>query len=267
MLFKPRATATELWAFFSSLESAKKQSVPPRSFHSLTFRISGRVQIEHDGELYISETDCITFMPKGISYTTEVLENTEMLTLHFTTSIEYQGLKPMIVRVGDRDKFNRLFKELVDKYRASGETTYGCMSLLYRIFDEVDAELSPPIDRIMPVRIRKAKEYIDSNFNDPITVAFLAESAGISEVYFRSEFKKYVGTSPVAYIKNVRIENSKVLLRSGYYSVSDVATRCGFDSISYFSYEFRRITGVTPSDYIKNMGEEVFEKYNGISYM
>ena len=47
----------------------------------------------------------------------------------------------------------------------------------------------------------------------------------------------------------MRLENAKALLRTGYYSVTETATRCGFDSVSYFSYTFRRETGVTPSAY------------------
>ncbi|MBQ7821005.1 MAG: AraC family transcriptional regulator, partial [Clostridia bacterium] len=40
------------------------------------------------------------------------------------------------------------------------------------------------------------------------------------------------------------------------YPVSEVATRCGFDSISYFSYEFRRRCGETPSEFAHKFEEK-----------
>jgi AraC-like DNA-binding protein len=81
------------------------------------------------------------------------------------------------------------------------------------------------------------------------SVAALAEEAGVSDVYFRREFKRCAGMPPREYIRLVRLENAKALLDTALYSVSETATRCGFDSISYFSAEFRRAYGVTPSEF------------------
>jgi len=253
MLFQPKATITQFWAANGYVVNAKRQTVLPRSFHSLTFRESGRVILGYEDELYVSETNCITFMPKGLMYTTEVAETSEMLTLHFTTLEDYPDLKPMVIHVSNTEKLHSLYHELIEQYRAFSEHSYGGMALVYRILEEIENELSPSAEKYIPSRVRKAKKYIDENFNDILSVAELAESAGVSEVFFRSEFKKYVGMSPIAYIKHVRIENAKLLLRSGYHSVSEVATRCGFDSVSYFSYEFKRITGVSPSEYIRTV--------------
>jgi AraC family transcriptional regulator len=72
---------------------------------------------------------------------------------------------------------------------------------------------------------------------------------GISEVYFRREFKKFYGAAPLAYIKNRRIDMAKMLLDTGLYSVTDVALRCGFESPGYFSTEFRRMEGKSPKEY------------------
>ena len=43
---------------------------------------------------------------------------------------------------------------------------------------------------------------------------------------------------------------SKQLLRSGYYSVTETASACGYDSVSYFSQEFKREVGMTPTEYV-----------------
>ena len=62
--------------------------------------------------------------------------------------------------------------------------------------------------------------------------------------------------SPMAYIKRTRIENARLLLRTGYFTVGEVAAQCGFESLSYFSYEFHRMTGMTPGECIREQKVE-----------
>ena len=97
----------------------------------------------------------------------------------------------------------------------------------------------------------KCKEYLDENICDSsLRVSELAEMCEVSEVYFRREFKKFYGTSPMDYIKRRRIEVAQGLLQTGLCSVTETAFQSGFESISYFSSEFRRLTGMSPSEYI-----------------
>ena len=101
-----------------------------------------------------------------------------------------------------------------------------------------------------PRRMLRCKEYLDENVCDTaLRVSDLAAMCGVSEVYFRREFKRFYGTSPLEYIKKRRIEIACQLLSTGLYNVTQVAERAGFDSVSYFSAEFRRLTGQTPSQY------------------
>ena len=66
----------------------------------------------------------------------------------------------------------------------------------------------------MPAKIKYAKEYIDTNFCDPaLRVALLAEMCGISEVHMRKLFKKYIGCSPIEYIKGCKMALRKIFFR------------------------------------------------------
>ena len=80
-------------------------------------------------------------------------------------------------------------------------------------------------------------------------ISMLASMNGTSEVYFRNEFKKFYHVTPVEYVKQRRMETACRLLRTKLYTVAEVATRAGFDSISYFSAEFRRRMGCSPREY------------------
>lgn len=187
---------------------------------------------------------------RGWSYRTEILENSRIYAVHFTTVDSYPNLAPAVITPPYPVALRNLFAGLHARYRVGLEHDLTCLSMFYEILAETARALPTPDGGGGSPKLRAVKAQIDRRFDDPgLSVAALAALAGWSEVYFRRAFRAAFGTSPLAYIRRVRLENAKALLRTGYYSVTETATRCGFDSISYFSYTFRRETGVTPSAY------------------
>ncbi len=252
MFSQQNSTVLKLWAHKTDCKKSKEISVSPRNFYSLSLRVSGKVKFNAVGNNFVSNVGSITFMPAGVGYSTEVCEQSEMLLVHFTTLEPCFDEKPFSIDTDGNVEIQNMFVELVNSYRSGKENDYHCLSVLYSIMALLQRQLQFPQKKIIPKRMRLAKSYIDKNYNDDISIHSLAYASGISDVHFRNEFKKCYGYSPLEYIKKVRIDNAKLLLHSGYYSVSDVATMCGFESISYFSYEFKRLTGNTPREYINN---------------
>ncbi len=95
--------------------------------------------------------------------------------------------------------------------------------------------------------IRKAMEYIKKNIGKKLTVDAIAGSAGLSKYYFLRRFKEITGLTVVDYVNTLRCEYAKELLRTGQYSVKQVAVSCGFENFSYFTNVFKGYTGVLPS--------------------
>ena len=246
MLFKENVAVCNLWVREVHFKEGKPQVVSGRSFHSLSLRLSGKVSFEVDGKQYLSTTNGITFMPAGVEYVTQLQSDGRMIVAQFETPCETLDVTPQFLE--GRSDLKPLFEELWDVYGAGEEYHYRYMSMFYAIL----AALHTP-QQTVPRRIQQAKRRLDTQFSEAITIAALAEEAGISDVQFRKEFRQCYGMSPLAYLKKVRIDTAKQLLRSGYYTVTDVALECGFDSISYFSYEFKRLTGITPSMYLKTV--------------
>ena len=77
----------------------------------------------------------------------------------------------------------------------------------------------------------------------------LAGQAGLSKFHFLRLFKSAVGVSPLSYHINLRIEESKRLLRETKQSVVAVALDVGYSNPSHFAQLFRRETGLSPRDY------------------
>jgi AraC-like DNA-binding protein len=251
VFFDKKIVVTSVYVFKFDFEKKKDVFVPGRNYHALTFRLGGKVEIEHDGKRLVSSEGSITYIPKDFSYTTRIIEDGSALGVHFTTADEYDGLSHDVISPSHPIVFRNMFSEIASRFKLGRENDLYCMSMFYEILAETRHEHNKKIGNIINPRIKKAKDRIDRGFSDPaLLVSELAGEAQVSEVYFRREFGKAIGSSPAAYIKMVRIENAKAYLRTGLFSVTEVATKCGFDSISYFSCEFHRIVGMTPREYV-----------------
>lgn len=100
------------------------------------------------------------------------------------------------------------------------------------------------------------KRYIDSNYRENITLDRLAEIAHMNKYYLVHSFGKYMGISPINYLLAKRVAESKSLLASTNYSISQIASMIGFSSQSYFSQAFRKAMGETPGGYRKRIRKE-----------
>lgn len=96
-------------------------------------------------------------------------------------------------------------------------------------------------------KLEKARNMIQENFRNEISIEELAASIDLSVSYFRRLFHEAYGCSPMQYIINLRIENARDLLQSGEVNVTEAALSSGFEDIYYFSTLFKRKTGSTPS--------------------
>lgn len=240
-------------AFFKHEIFRKKPcTVPPRSFSSLSFRIGGKISVSATDASFISQKNTLTYVPRGCEYSTEILEDGEMYVLHFWETADSSpfGTKPQCVEVPFSDTFENLFQRAL-RHSRNEQNPYAPMADAYRLLSEAAPLFfgNPPLPS---PKMEACKQYLDNRICDPdLRVSELALQYGCSEVYFRGEFRKYYGASPIEYIKKRRLEIACRLLQTNLYSVAEVATRSGFDSISYFSAEFRRTMGFSPMEYRK----------------
>lgn len=250
MLFSTPLTVTSLQIFETDFQKSELFFVPARPFHSLTFRYGGRITVEAGGEVLVSEADCITYVPAGTAYRSQILESGHMTVAHFEVSGSGAPAAPMVFKPQNPQAFSSLFAALEEAY--TGETgDYFCMALFYEILGTMEKEAAARLSGASR-RMEAARGYIERSYGSrELSVKLLAQMSGISEVYFRKEFRQHFGMTPLTFIRRVRLRNAKTLLKTGYYSVTETAEKCGFDSLSYFCSEFHRATGTTPGEYLK----------------
>jgi transcriptional regulator GlxA family with amidase domain len=106
-----------------------------------------------------------------------------------------------------------------------------------------------PMDIGDLIRLRKAKDRMDREFDQPLDVPALARSAAMSTGHFSRSFKAAFGESPYSYLMTRRIERAKALFRRGDMSVTDACFAVGCTSLGSFSSRFTELVGESPSAY------------------
>ncbi|PGT98329.1 MULTISPECIES: AraC family transcriptional regulator [Bacillus cereus group] len=97
--------------------------------------------------------------------------------------------------------------------------------------------------------IEFVKNYIKQHFRENISLDTLAKVGHINKYYLSHSFRKFVGVSPIEYLIQIRIRESKILLETTNYPISNISTITGFSSQSFFAQSFKRETNLSPSKY------------------
>jgi AraC-like DNA-binding protein len=95
-------------------------------------------------------------------------------------------------------------------------------------------------------RIARALKYIHAEYAKPLSVEELARKAGMSVAAFHHYFKLVTASSPLQYLKRIRLDHAKRLMAHDGYNASTAARAVGYESSSQFSREFKRLFGATP---------------------
>lgn len=97
--------------------------------------------------------------------------------------------------------------------------------------------------------LRDLQGWLADHLTEDLSVAALAERAGMSPRHFARRFRDELGTTPAAHVEALRVEAAKRELASGRATLAVVARRCGFASPATLHRAFRRATGTTPERY------------------
>jgi LacI family transcriptional regulator len=123
---------------------------------------------------------------------------------------------------------------------------------------QIDVEAIGPVARrsteaiaVDDALLSKALRFIHDNRGTPISIADVVEHVGISRRSLEHRFRRTLKRSILSEIHNVRLDESKRLLRESSMSITYVALSAGFVTTTYFSDFFRKHVGVTPRQYRK----------------
>lgn len=100
---------------------------------------------------------------------------------------------------------------------------------------------------LLPGRLRRLQEFLDTHLHEAITTEQMADVVGLGVWTFSKHFKCSTGLSPHEYVLNLRFERACRLLSQGLMAIKEVASSCGFSDQAHMTRVFRARLGTTPS--------------------
>ena len=97
--------------------------------------------------------------------------------------------------------------------------------------------------------IRRAQQYISSHVRDKLTVPVVAANVEVSASYLTALFHKNLQLSPGEYIRRVKLQESKQLIREGQMNFTEISEFLQYSTVHHFSRQFKQMFGMTPTEY------------------
>ena len=222
-----------------------------RPFHGFVLNDSAVVRDYCFDTGYVMRTagNSLFYLPKGSSYYVKNIQNGGCYAINFDADISDE---PFCVSLRNADKLLHNFKEATDAWKSRAPLRVVlAMRAVYDAVCKAQKELHKQyFSQTQLLMIAPAIEAINRQFADnSLNVSYLASLCGVSEVYFRRLFLNSFGVSPKEYVIQKRIDYAKILLKSGDFSISEIATLCGYAEHCHFSREFTKRVGIPPSQY------------------
>ena len=95
----------------------------------------------------------------------------------------------------------------------------------------------------------KSLSYINEHYDKDISIQTLAQIERLSVSRYNTVFRDLLGTSPVKYITELRMNKAKYLLDSTTLTISQIANMCGYLDSHYFHRVFKTSVGTTPKNW------------------
>ncbi|WP_299771789.1 AraC family transcriptional regulator [uncultured Tateyamaria sp.] len=148
----------------------------------------------------------------------------------------------------------RVFDEMVQEARAGNPRgrmfVEGAIVIL---LSTLNTMAQKPVEQasggLSPTTLKRVTDYIVDNLTEQITLAQLADIAGLSVFHFCRAFKKSTGAAPYKFQTARRIEKARLLLETTDFTITDIAPMVGYETPQAFARMFRQVVGQTPTAY------------------
>lgn len=152
--------------------------------------------------------------------------------------------------------YNQILKLISDSFTKFEEAKSGFELLissnylrcLYELVNSMDSFNSVKV-QVYDQRIKQLLHYIHSHYKSKITLDDLSRLIYLSTAETNRLFKKYMRSSPFAYILDYRLERSVELLVRTQSSITEIALETGFSNVSYYIKKFKLKYNTTPLKY------------------
>lgn len=230
----------------------------------LTYVDHGTLVTEVEGKKYeLTENTCMIYYP-GQFHTQEVTSNESCS--YITIIFECSG-------ISHTNLFNRIFHctrelvgilEMISKNTDTDFEFRNDLLISYlQVFivkllqlDELKSTPKPTTlinQHFENMLLEEILSYINSHLYEPLPVDQICSHFSISRSSLQNLFNNNLSVAPKHYINEQKLSLSRVLIKKGENTISDISAKLGFTSIHYFSRKFTKRYGITPSEYARKI--------------
>ncbi|MBQ8204047.1 MAG: helix-turn-helix domain-containing protein [Clostridia bacterium] len=235
--------------------------------HEIYFLISGRVKYFIKDEIFNANSGDVLMIKKNYIHTTSYPEGTasERILISYNDALLGSAYKALTKSCAERKHFvlsserqkkvEKIVRRLYLEYKNKEEHYMDmCRNLLGELLIIINREDNFESGRELsgtPLVIQNAAKYISANIGENLSLGELSRRFAMSPSYFSKTFKQYTGLGVNEYITALRMARAKKLLKVAGHSITEVATKCGFNDSNYFATVFKRTYGISPKKYSK----------------
>ena len=104
-------------------------------------------------------------------------------------------------------------------------------------------------EQVAAQRMKQMLRFVEEHYAEELNVERIADCVALSESACLRSFRQLLGTTPIQYVKQYRIEKAAELLLSTSMKAGEIGAECGFADTSYFTKTFRELKHCTPKEY------------------
>lgn len=196
---------------------------------------------------------CASAVPVRLGCTTLGFLKTGQVFRRQPSEEDFRKVVGKLVKDGFDPERTDLLHDAYFKTKIIDPRRYDSMILLLETFAD---QLSRHADNLViildgsePEAIARARRLIHAKLDEPISLAELARTAGLSESHFCRTFKEVTKLTVTDYVTRARINAARKELLRPAARVSDIAFQVGFQSLSQFNRSFAKIVGCSPTKF------------------
>jgi AraC family transcriptional regulator len=246
-LLRTSASTPELVAF----EVGHVAGAFPRHAHErarIALLLEGSIAEGCDGRVDALPRGSLVFWREGATHDDVFAPATRSLQVELSPELyryvaKYFPPPPTPILI---DRFEGAAQRLIAEIeRADAATPLALQAAVYEIL----ARATRLTSTAKPVSfgVNQAMRYATEHLSDAITLDDLAQAANLSVRSLRERFADELQTSPMEYVRSLRLRQAEVLLRRTELPASEVGQQCGFYDQTHFCRVFRQHSGMTPT--------------------
>ena len=101
--------------------------------------------------------------------------------------------------------------------------------------------------------IRHAQQYISTHIREKLSVRLIAQQMDVSPSYLTVLFQKNLQISPGEYIRRIKLQESKQMIRENNLNFTEIAAALQYSTVHHFSRQFKEKFGITPTEYARSV--------------